>query len=353
MARITSLRSFLSLGLVVGLAATSIGACKKSDDKKKDESGATAPTAPAGGGDEAAPPPKDKVEAPAGGGAQAAPAGDDLSLLPVDSEIVMGLNFQQLQQSSLWKQFVEPKLLGNADFKARIAEAKDKCGIDPMAAVTRVSLGLKGLGSDKPDGVIVGHGLDKGKIAGCLDKLKTEKNLDVTQDGDVTILKHKGETIALTFVNDSTLLVGLGAVATKDGVTKAAAGTSALKTSAAFVEMYGKINARDSLWMLMNGNSAVFDNNPMGVKPKAVFGSVNVTDGLAVDMRMRLDSADQATQLAKGFEGQVAAMRAMVDKVEIGSDGADVKVVVALSSAKLQMLIAQFGGMLGGGMGGP
>src|SRR5258707_5518714 len=38
---------------------------------------------------------------------------DDLSLLPVDSEVVGGLDFQQLQGSLLWKQFVGPMLAKN------------------------------------------------------------------------------------------------------------------------------------------------------------------------------------------------------------------------------------------------
>src|SRR5262245_45677773 len=36
---------------------------------------------------------------------------DDLTLLPLDSEIVLGINFSQVTQSSLWKQFVEPKMM--------------------------------------------------------------------------------------------------------------------------------------------------------------------------------------------------------------------------------------------------
>ena len=92
-------------------------------------------------------------------------AGDDLSLLPADSEMVLGLNFAQLQQSALWKQFA-PKLMdkmskGLNDFKAA-------CGFDPMEAVKSVTMGLKGVGNDQPDGAVVVHGLDKAKSMACL-----------------------------------------------------------------------------------------------------------------------------------------------------------------------------------------
>ena len=36
---------------------------------------------------------------------------DPRTLLPLDSEIVMGLNFSQLQTSALWKKFVEPQMM--------------------------------------------------------------------------------------------------------------------------------------------------------------------------------------------------------------------------------------------------
>jgi hypothetical protein len=169
----------------------------------------------------------------------------------------------------------------------------------------------------------------------------------------VLVKSKKGETVAITFVNDSTAVAVIGPSATKDGVMKAAKGGSALKSSPAFVEMYGKINTQASLWMLVNGNAKVFDKAAqMGVKPKAVFGSINVTDGLSVDVRMRLESADQATQMANAFNGQLAGFKSMVDKLEVGNDGSDVKVSVAMSQQKLEGLVKNLGAMFGGRGGG-
>ncbi|HEU0034703.1 MAG TPA: hypothetical protein VFQ53_28960 [Kofleriaceae bacterium] len=339
-------------GLVsVGLVGA---ACKKEENKapaagsdtaKTDTTKSTTPEKPPE-------PPKTQVAAP--------PAtGDDLALLPVDSEVVMGLNFAQLQSSALWKQFVEP-LLMKGDFQQKLGEFKTKCGFDPMTAVKSVSIGVKGIGASKPDGVIVVHGAEKQKVMDCFDKMQAEakkNDATVTKDGDVVTIKTKdGDNVAFSYVTNDTALMVVGANATAQGVKAAAAGTSALKTSAAFVEMYSKINTKDSLWMLMNGNSKAFDKMAaLGVKPKAVFGSVNVTDGLTVDFRMRLDSPDQATQIANMGKQQAAGAMQMFDKLDIVNDGSDVKVSVALSNAKLQALVKQVKGMMGGmgaGMGG-
>ena len=291
---------------------------------------------------------------------KASPNGDDLALLPVDSELVLGVNFTQLSQSVVWKQLVEPRLLSD-NVKAKLGEFKAKCGFDPMTAVQSISMGLKGVGGDKPDGVMVVHGPEKTKVMACLDKMKDEAAKDgstVTRDGDIVVVKSKtGETFAFTYVNETTVLGVVGPNANAAGVKAAAAGTSALKSSQAFVDMYSKINTSDSLWILMNGNSKAFEKAAqMGFKPKAVFGSVNVTDGLSVDMRVRLDTPDQAAQITNMANSQTAQFKQMVDKLAIVAEGADVKIDIALSTQKLEALISQFAGMMGGmggGMGSP
>src|SRR5262245_3866882 len=182
----------VALGLVLVLAA----ACSK-DEKKS-----------ANPGDKTAEKGDKPGVASSGGGAV-----DDLTLLPLDSELVLGINFAQVQQSALWKQFVEPKLM-SGEAQTKLAEFKAKCDFDPMASFKTVSVGLKGLGGAKPDGVIVAHGIDKGKALTCFDKMKAEIEKDndqITKDSDVIVGKGKnGDDFAMMFVNDNTDLMALG-----------------------------------------------------------------------------------------------------------------------------------------------
>jgi hypothetical protein len=279
-----------------------------------------------------------------------AAAADDLSLLPVDSEIVGGVDFAQLQQASLWKRYVQPMLM--TDIQQQLTELRSSCGVDPMKIVTRISFGLKGLQTQAPDGVIVAHGVPKAKLVACFAKLAKTKQLgtDLTVDGDVLISTSKdGRPVAFSFVNDSTALIVVGTAATKDGVKQIAGGTGALKTSVAFLDLYKKTRITDTVWMLMNGNAKAFDAlAQMGIKPKAVFGSINLAQDLALDFRMRLGSEDQARSLATQVQGTVGQAAAMFDKLAVTSDGADLRVTLALSDAKLKALIAQFAPMLGG-----
>ena len=335
---------------LVAIAALSLaaGACKKKEENKAGTTGSA--TAPKAG--------ENPVTKPAPSGAAIAGA-DDLSLIPADSDIVLGLNFSQLQQSALWKQF-SPKLMEKA--ASGLAEFKAACGFDPMEKIKNVSMGMKNIddkGGKTPDGVVVIHGLDKTQSMACIDKAKAEaakKGSDITRDGDVFTVKDKGgQLTAWTFVSNDKLVGVLGPSASKDTVLAATKGTTGLSTSQTFVKMYSQINTKESLWFFVNGNAPFMAKAAQaGVKPKAVYGSLNITDGLTLDLRIKLGSPDEATQLVNMMKGQTnnAQVKQMFDKLDVAADGEDAKVSVAMSNQKLQQLIGMVGGMMGGMMGG-
>lgn len=368
------IRSFVAV-LGLGALAMSAAACKKDDAKsseKSDDKKDSKDTKDTAKADSKKDKPADKpadnkmaekpVDKPSDVGAKPADnqasssntaANDDLALIPADSELVLGLNWKQLSGSALWTELVKPKMMKDPKVSAKLEEFKTQCGFDPMEAVTSVSLGMKNLDSKNPDGVIIVHGLDKAKSMACFDKkgkeLFEKDGGKASVDGDVVTLTKENETTAMTFINDSTLLIVGGSKASKDGIKEVQAGKDALKSSQAFTEMYSKVNAGDSMWALVNGSAKAFDGKlPMGIKFKAVFGSINVTDGLSVDGHVRFDSADQASALAKMASSQAAQVKMFVDKLDISNDGADLKVSIAMSNAKLKSLMSMAGGKLGG-----
>jgi hypothetical protein len=125
---------------------------------------------------------------------------------------------------------------------------KERCGFDPMATVKHVAIGMKGLGADTPEGIMVLHGLDKAKTMACADKWQAEaakEKVTLTKDGDVVLAKDEsGEGAGFTFISDDRMLVVIGKNVDTAAVKKAAQGGSTLATSPAFVEMYGKINTQ-------------------------------------------------------------------------------------------------------------
>jgi len=333
---------------VAAVAALALGtACKKNDDAKKAD-------------DKSAPKTTDNPSPtkPGGGGTAISDANaSDLSLLPADSEMVIGINLGQLQQSALYKQFAS-KFMDKA--AGGLAEFKAACGFDPMESIKSMAMGMKNLGGGgAPDGAIVIHGPDKAKVMACIDKAKDkakEKGTEITVDGDVVLVKDKsGGTTAFTFVNDSTMLGTIGTKGNVDGVKEAAKGTSALKTSATFVDMYSKINTQDSVWALVNGNSKMLDKaGALGVKPKAIFGSLNLTDGLTVDVRVRMSTPDEVKGFVGMAQGQIGnpQVKQLFDQLDVVGDGNDAKITVKMSAEKLKALASMVGNMMGGMMGG-
>jgi hypothetical protein len=311
--------SGVALGLVVGATA-----CKKDDGgaggKSGESSGATA-------------------------------SGDDLSLLPADSEVVIGVNIKQMQSSALWKSMVEPRLM-KGEAQKKISEFKTKCGFDPITSISSVAVGMKNMADDGADAVAVVRGLDKAKMLDCIDKHKDEFAKDsggtMTRDGDTILMTDaKGKTTAFGFINDTTAVGVLGANASAAGIKAVASGGSSLKSSAPFLEMYKKVKTGDSLWMLASGK--VLDKAP--IKASAAYGSLNMTDGLTLDVRVRFESPDAATQAAAMVNGQAKQATAYVDKAEFTSEGNELHGSVVISGQKLSELAPMLG-MLMGGMGG-
>lgn len=311
MVRIRQRWSLVLLGLLVGVG---FAACKK------DSTGGSS----------------DKSSEASGGG-----PGGDLALLPAESEVVIGMNLGQVQQSGLWKQFVEPRLAAGGSQQQMMNEFKAKCGADPMKMVSSVTVGIRGF-SDKPSAVAVLHGLDKAKLLDCLDKTKADiaKNGgEVTRDGDVLLYKSdRSDPVAVLFTSDSTAVAVAGPNASAAAVKAVVAGGSSLKSSAPFLEMYKKLKTTDSIWGLASGK--VMDRIPLGLKVTAAYGSINVTDGLAVDTRLRFDKPEAATQAADMANSQTKALVPQyVDKAEATADGTELHVSVAVSGQKLPGLI--------------
>jgi hypothetical protein len=288
---------------------------------------ATAPTAPSN-------------KAPSGGV-------DDLALLPVDSEAVIAIHFDQLKSTNAWRELVAPQLAG-AKVPSVIAKFKAVCGFDPIASLAFVSIGLKGLGTDDLGGAIVVHGFDRKQSLTCFDKDIGDAEKDgakITIDGDVVrAVDSSGLNVGFTFVDDATAVVVIGAqAATTDSIRAIARGTGTLRSSPTFVQLHDQVDAGHSMWMIVNGNApGIAKNFPF--KTTALFGSINVTDGIAVAMTMRMVSADEASSTGGMFKSQIDSpmVKSLFDRIELTTAGADVKLAIAMSTAQLRSLVEQF-----------
>lgn len=273
---------------------------------------------------------------------------DPLGFLPVDSELVLGLDVEQLRKSALWP-MLEAKVTTTGG--TQLSAFKQVCGFDPMTTIHGVTLGIKNLKAAKPEGVMVIHGLDRPQLMGCMAKsAEHHDGTVVIEDGIVVVgTKAEGNQVAFAFVDASTAVAVVGPAVGKLQLQGVLAAGVPLRTSAAFTSLVKLVDLEGSLWTVLNGSSGVFDGaaSGLGVRPTMMLGSVTLASGLALNLRLRVDSASQAQQFQTMISGQLGSVRGMFDKVDVTTDAADVVFAVGMTEAQLTSIIQLAGGVLG------
>jgi hypothetical protein len=286
---------------------------------------------------------KDDSQGGGGGGGGAAASAKDLDMIPVDSDVVFGVDLAAARQSKAVSENVLPLLTKSASAQQVIELLKTKCKIDPIAAISSLTAGIKMKGRNG-EVVAVVHGVEKSKALPCIDQLKEElaaQQLTATRDGDTVEIKNDRGSLAFTFINDTTAVVATGPQDVKARALEAAQGKSALKSSKEFNDMYSRVKTGHTLWFLIRGDAEGLAKmlDRLSVKAKAIYGSVNATDGLELDAKVRTETDEQATNLAALIKSQSEMAAAMVEKVDISSDKSDVKIQVALTASQVKSLL--------------
>jgi hypothetical protein len=296
---------------------------------------------------------KEEGSAGSGGGASGATS-KDLDMIPVDSDVVFGIDLAGAQKSALFKEYALPALQKNEDFQKFLTTLKTKCNIDPMTSATRLTGGVKMEGR-QGNVVAVLHGIEKGKALACVDQVKEElaaQKVEATKDGDVITMKNAdGETTVFTFTGDTTMVMVGGPKASKERVLEVAQGKSQLKTSKEFSDMYGKINAGHTVWFLVRGDMDQLAKNleRINVRSKAIFGSVNATDGLEARAVLRAETEEQATNFVDLMKTQGGMVAGMVQKLDIDREKNDARVHVVMTAEQVKSVAGLARGFMGGG----
>ena len=329
-------------GWLVCALALGVAACggKKSDDK------ATGSDKPVGSADK----PADDNKPLSGikDGKIIGVTGDDIAMLPLDGELVGGINFQQLQLGGLWKEFVMPLIMKD---QAKVDEFKAKCGFDPFTALKSASFSLKNIETNgkAPDFVAVVHGIDKTKGMACLTAMHDkagDKAPALTTDGDVATMTKGDTTIVAMWINPTTALIE-GPHGSKDDLVKLAKGDDTLRSAPQFVDMFGKLNPNGSLWFLLKGNAKIVAQaSAIGLAPVAVYGTVDAGNNIAADVRLRNADAAAAAKAKETLAalGQQAKNFAPIDSIDVVQDGIDVRVQATMSGENLKKAQAMLHG---------
>lgn len=334
--------------ILAGLAASALAltGCSK---EKKDEGAKT---------DETAEATDDKAGAarPAADPGGPAVSGDikkALGFLPADSKVVFGVNLGQVTNSEFAKLLPMAMRQAPPEFTAM----KVKCGIDPLTAFSGIVAGGDPDAAGDKGWVVVGTGVERSKFESCAPKMVKE-GTEVKTDGKFTIIdKPEGEDdfIAM-WPDDSTMVVSALPREELEGMAKG------LQGNATITEMLRNVDTSGGLWMV------VTDIEDTGDDVDGAFGTLAFTDGLKLDLGVRMASAELAKQkVAEGQQQMQGALgqagkagEILEKKLSLKAADKDILVQLNLSTDELRSIIAdpmvqQMGMMMmmgGGGAGG-
>jgi hypothetical protein len=277
-----------------------------------------------------------------------ATAEDELGFLPLDSEMVAGIDMVALRRSQLWQKF-EPMFV--SALGDDLAKFRSACGFDPLKTIERMTLAIKERGPDQYRGVFVIRGVDTTRVRECLASEVQKNGGKATNDRGVVLVTQPsspGTTLAVGVVGASTMVVQMDAVTTYDSLTSVLAGGAPLRKSAAFMTLQTRREAGSSIWFMANGNSKAFDQmRAMGLGPKSIDGTLTVTDRFAGTLRMTMASPAEAARMQSEFDKVKGMIAPMVDKFDTRANADVVSVEATVTEQQLRNMLQMLGGVMG------
>lgn len=264
---------------------------------------------------------------------------DVLAMLPIDSEVVFGVDVAGSRSTQLWTRF-EPRF--HEMVKKDLDEVTAACGFDPITTTARVTGGLKFIEHGRVSGVIVARGVPA-KVLDCVmtqfgkggDKAKRDHGVVLYRDGD--------QESAWSIVGTDTLVIELDPVATADTMARVIASGSPLRSSPHFLAIFDRLDHSAQTWAVVNGNSSIMKDFHDGPRPKTFDGTLKATDRLVLAARFEMAEPADATKfhalISKDLDRASGFMQVHAAKVS----GSTVTLDLAMTGDQIENALALLG----------
>lgn len=270
-----------------------------------------------------------------------AAASDILGYLPVDSELVVGIDFRLLRSSALWREY-RPVFVAALDDK--FALVTSNCGFDPLEAIESLAVA----GPDNDNLVAVIRGWDRDLSIACVRAANAKDNVRMVGHDLITLTRKDGSTSVASFVDRTTVVMDASKHPSERRLREVLGSGVPLRRSEAFLAMYDRLEHDVALWFVLNGNGTIGDGlAALGLRPQGIYGTVRVAANLSSTIRLRLPTADKAQKLAWKVDSESRRFRQMVDHLAITADGDVATISLGLSPDRLRALVKSSGVMAG------
>ncbi len=269
-------------------------------------------------------------------------ASDDLlAYLPMDAELVVGVDLTLLRQAALYRTF-EKQLL---DAVGKELAAAQRCGVDPARSLQRVTLAGKTDSSKDFDGVVVLRGVDTALALPCIAREAASKG-KVESSGDVVVLTgtNSEDSFVAAATGSSTLVLQMSPAASRASITSVLASGAPLRASPTFMGLFDRREPGAAVWGMVNGNAPFMASAKMaGVNPRSIDGTVRVTDELTAVLRMTMPSAAEADQVVQSAQAMLPSARNMLSRLDVHAEGAVVRFDAVATESQLRTLAGMAG----------
>lgn len=268
-----------------------------------------------------------------------------MSLLPKGADAVFGVHLADLTKSALWKEYIAPQIASDDDYKEMVAA----CGKDPLAEITSI---VGAVDADADLIALVIKGVSHAEAEAC--GKGSDDPFTLSKDGKLTVITNdKGEKAYVQWLDDETVFfTGYmdgpkkgDEAAQKQAVLDALGAKEGVADNAEMMKLLDGVDTSDTLYFATN--AAGVPDNPMPGKWKTAVGSVDIGDGMELNVKAGFASAETATQLAAKAKALIgmAVMKPELawipEKVKISADGSSVVGSIKLSKedfAKIEKL---------------
>jgi hypothetical protein len=274
--------------------------------------------------------------------APAAAIADPLGFLPVDSDVVIGIDVRGLRASALWAEY-QPQLA--RAIGPQLGEVQRSCGFDPLQAIDSITVGGA---SKSSEAVIVVRGLDRDRTVACLERNLIPDTKVTSDHGMLLLANQSGRRNLVTFADRTTLVLQGSTAPTPESLRAVLQSGVPLRGSPGFVATFERLEPGATLWMVINGKAAFFDKfADAAIRPVAIFATLRLGDGFAAKAHMRLATPEAAAQATALAQAQIAQAAAMFDRLEVAADADVMTVTAEMKLDKVRTLIAMLVNLVG------
>ncbi len=290
---------------------------------------------------------------------------EPLNLVPDQATLIGAVNVKGLMNSQLYKDNKDKLESGESK---EMMEAAKACNLDPNGFDKIVF----GVDPDSESVVfsVAANGVGKIENLECIGgKIKEKSGEDPwtveEKDGKKTLSIDGGEAIGIP-VSDNLLVVT--SKGWESAVRELIAGKGKAAATGSLKAELDKAPKDKQIWIAgkVPADAAAGLKGTPGEKVSAIYGGIDLSNGLAVSAGGVTDSAESAKKIQEElqktfdqFKGMAAPMgvpQAVIDSVKIEAADTDVKVALSASAEDLKAIQEKVAGtlgpMMGGGMGG-